>query len=229
MATLKTAVPVSRDQAHAALKGSYAILSKAGNEARPEKLLQELGTLYYDWWENSTTRKGVRTYRLRIMASETQPTGYDPKAPNPCQRYIDLMHKVAEPIIAKVQETLPPEAYHIMKFKASKKFVPHITILIFYSSGSGTPKPPHRFSEQQLHIFRVDPALYEQYGRAKGLWVEGESGKYIPSYQGVSKWQSKEIYHVEDIAGPFKSLRSFIKKMEELEPDPKPQSDFRYR
>ena len=146
MATLRTAVPVSRNLAHVALQGSGAILDNARREswseieAHPEKLLQELGTLYYDRWENSTTRKGVRTYRLRIMASQTQPTGYDPKAPNPNQKYIDLMHKVAEPIIARVQEILPPEAYHIMKFKASVKFVPHITILIFYASGSGTPK-----------------------------------------------------------------------------------------
>jgi hypothetical protein len=125
MATVRNAKPVTRSKAH-------EVVYKAQDAGIAITGAHSMGPLLdYDLWENSTPRKGIRHYRLRVYIPDIM---YNPQPIQ--QKQLDLFDTVSNAITKIAQEMLSPDNYRIIKHYETTIFRPTISLIVYYQSYS---------------------------------------------------------------------------------------------
>ena len=155
------------------------------------QLIKDNPYFKHDWWYNSTPRKGVRTLRVRLFYR----AGY----------FIEsLIHEIN--MVLRVN--LKPENYRTIQ-----RGYTQYDVTMFYFSNTLTPRPPYRFSNLDLCIWRADKALHEKHFQGTNFT------EYIVAYSEIPVSEKNDWLYptfVERVAGPFRSNRKLQETLNRL-------------
>lgn len=179
MASLNKSIPITGDQARDMCNQLVKLVK--------ESTLQDLT---YDWWYNSTIRKGVRTLRVRVFYPQTTQV----------QPLIANINKVlAESLAAGNYRTIHYAKLH------------HCSVTVFYNSGTLTSRKPAKFIAHDFYIWRLDPGLFAQH------FPGSQFTQYVISHSTIpNKTQWLYPAFVERVAGPFRSNKKLHAELSRL-------------